>query len=688
MIELGREVCGEFEQACRREWLVTNGIGGYASGTVALANTRRYHGLLMASLKPPVARTLMVAQLGVIARYRDQSYELGSSEFADGTVHPRGYLHIERFSLEGRIPTWRFALADALLEQRIFMAQGSNTTYFEFRVVRAAEPVHLELRPLCAFRDYHSQQRGRREFSIEPVRGGVRIAAPGFTSDSGSSCRILAERGEFQASPEWYWNFRHRVESARGLDDVEDLIAPGRFTTWIAPGESAAMVLTAEEGVVATSARAYELEKDAERDLVRGLAADAPEWIRQLALAADQFLVARRRDDGAAGTTVIAGYPWFTDWGRDTMIALPGLALATRRFEMAADILRTFARHVDQGLLPNRFPDGGEAAEYNTVDATLWYFVAIDEYTRASGDADLARELYPVLLEIVERHIQGTRHGIHVDSRDGLLAAGEAGVQLTWMDAKVGDWVVTPRIGKPVEINALWINALAILARLARGQHDGARARDLSSLLEKARASFARRFWSASDQFLYDVIDTPEGVDDASLRPNQLIAISLPEPLLTADQARAVVDACGAHLLTSNGLRSLAPGDPRYVGRYGGGPRERDGAYHQGTVWSWLLGPFALAHYRAYGDAGMARSFLEPVALHLADGCLGNVSEIFDGDAPHRPEGCFAQAWGVSETLRAWHRLTQALESERRGRTAKRKSAPRQSRKTPEIRLS
>ena len=684
MIELGRHITGDFESACRHEWLVTNGIGGFASGTVALANTRRYHGLLVASLKPPVARTLMVAQLAITARYRGLDYQLGCNEFADGTVHPRGYLHVERFALEGRIPTWRFALADALLEQRIYMAQSSNTTYVELRLTRGAQPLTLDVRPLCALRDYHSQQRGRRDFAIESLDGGVRVAAHG----SDRSYRILAERGTFQAAPDWHWNFRHRVESARGLDDVEDLFVPGRFTLTLAPGESVALVLTAEAGAVETSARALELAMSADLDLVRGLAAGTPDFVRQLTLAADQFLVTRRGDDGSTGTTVIAGYPWFTDWGRDTMIALPGLVLATGRFETAADILRTFARHVDQGLLPNRFPDGGESAEYNTVDATLWYFIAVDEYTRASGDTKLAAELYPVLVDILDWHLRGTRHGIHVDGRDGLLAAGEAGVQLTWMDAKVGDWVVTPRIGKPVEINALWINALAIVERLARERKDVARARSLKSLMETARASFGQRFWSARHGYLYDVIDTPAGVDDESLRPNQLIAISLRENLLTTEQARSVVDVCGAQLLTSQGLRSLAPNDPHYVGRYGGGPLERDGAYHQGTVWSWLLGPFALAHYRAYGDARIARSFLEPVAQHLNEGCLGNVSEIFDGNLPHKPEGCFAQAWGVAETLRAWHVLSKALEVDRRDRSAGNAPAPRRPRTSPEVRPS
>jgi predicted glycogen debranching enzyme len=352
--------------------------------------------------------------------------------------------------------------------------------------------------------------------------------------------------------------------------------------------------------------------------------------------------------------TVIAGYPWFGDWGRDTMIALPGLAIATGRTDIGARILRTFAAFVDRGMLPNRFPDQGEAPEYNTVDATLWYFEAIRTCHAATGDDGLLKELFPVLENIIDWHVKGTRYGIAVDPADGLLRSGEEGVQLTWMDAKVGDWVVTPRTGKAVEINALWYNALRAMADFGRRLGGPSTAWD--GMAARVAASFAR-FWNADGGYCADVVDGPHG-DDASLRPNQIFAVALPHTPLAPDRQRQVVDACARHLLTSHGLRSLAPGDPQYRGQYGGDQWARDGAYHQGTVWSWLLGPFALAHFRVYGDRVAARAFLEPMAHHVGAYGIGSIAEIFDGDPPFRPGGCVAQAWSVAETLRAWQELS------------------------------
>ena len=405
------------------------------------------------------------------------------------------------------------------------------------------------------------------------------------------------------------------------------------------------------------------MERDRQRQLIAlagGGSAGVAEaqWIQQLRLAADQFLVERRDAQGnVLGQSVIAGFPWFSDWGRDTMIALPGLTLTTGRSDIAASILRTFARFVSEGMLPNRFPDTGDTPEYNTVDATLWFFVAVDEYLRHTGDDLLGAELYPVLTQIIDAHVRGTRYGIKVDAGDGLLFAGEPGVQLTWMDAKVGDWVVTPRQGKCVEINALWFNALTILANLATRLDDQAAAAELQTRANSVRHRFNERFWSEGG-YLYDVIDGPDGAD-SSLRPNQIFAVSLRHGLLDADRAQAVVDTCAKHLWTPVGLRSLAPTDPRYVGRYGGGPLQRDGAYHQGTVWSWLLGPFALAHYRVHADADAAREWLSGMEAHLREACVGQISEIFDGDAPFTPRGCFAQAWGVAETLRIWSEINE-----------------------------
>ena len=364
---------------------------------------------------------------------------------------------------------------------------------------------------------------------------------------------------------------------------------------------------------------------------------------------------------------MIAGYPWFSDWGRDTMIALPGLALATERYVDAADIIRTFAQHLSDGMLPNRFPDSGETPEYNTVDATLWYFHAIQRYLDATGDLTIVRDLYPALRDIIRWHQRGTRYGIRVDATDDLLYAGESGVQLTWMDAKVGDWVVTPRIGKPVEINALWhfsVNAMAQWAAQLDASRDAAQYRTLAG---KIAVSFRRSFWNESAGCLFDVIDTPGAMrNDASIRPNQIFAVSLDANLLEAREARAVVDICARELLTPMGLRSLAPSDPCYVARYLGGPVERDGSYHQGTVWSWLLGPFALAHFQVHGDTAHALGLLAHLGPHLAQACVGHISEIFDASPPHAARGCFAQAWSVGETLRAWQVINSAADKNSR----------------------
>ncbi len=378
-----------------------------------------------------------------------------------------------------------------------------------------------------------------------------------------------------------------------------------------------------------------------------------PDWIKQVVLAADQFIVARALPDQPDGKTVIAGYHWFSDWGRDTMIALPGLTLSTGRYADAANILRTFARFVDQGMLPNRFPDVGERPEYNTVDATLWYFHALHEYHRVTGDDDLLHDLFPTLESIIEWHVKGTRYQIHVDPTDGLLYAGQPDVQLTWMDVKIGDWVVTPRTGKQIEINALWYNALLYLAEFAGKL--GEPQDTYQTMAERVRDSFAR-FWNEKSGYCFDVINSPSG-DNPTLRPNQLFAVSLPHSPLTAEQQRAVVDVCARKLITSHGLRSLSPDDPRYSGHYGGDGRSRDAVYHQGTVWSWLIGAFVAAHWRVYGDREAARSFLLPFEHHLNDHGVGSISEIFDGDAPFTPRGCIAQAWGVGEVLRAWRLL-------------------------------
>lgn len=653
-IEFGREICGNLDIAESREWLVTNGIGGYASGTVAGLLTRRYHGLLVAALKPPLGRTLMVTKLDETVLYGDRTYSLHTNRWADGIVNPHGYQHIERFSLEGTIPVWRFAVADALLEKRVWMQQGANTTYVQYTLRRATQPLKLTLKAMVNYRDYHGEtQSNNWQMSIEQVEQGICVTAyagavPLYLLSDGASASVVHN---------WYHGFDLAVERYRGLSDKEDHLHAATFEVTLNPGEAIAFVASTEKQPNLNGEIALKLRRAQEQKLTgfwktnRPLKTkESPNWINHLILAADQFIVDRSLPEDPNGKTIIAGYHWFSDWGRDTMISLPGLTISTGRPEVARSILRTFARYVDQGMLPNRFPDEGEQPEYNTVDATLWYFEAVRAYYSTTDDDTLLAELFPILADIIDWHCRGTRYNIHLDAADGLLYAGVAGVQLTWMDAKVDNWVVTPRIGKPIEVNALWYNALRTMAKFARQL--GKPHQEYEAMADRAKYRFSR-FWNDETGYCYDVLDSPDG-DDASLRPNQIFAVSLPDSPLTSTQQRGVVEACGRSLLTSYGLRSLAPDHSQYQGKYGGNQYQRDGAYHQGTVWGWLLGPFVLAHLRVYKNPEQARQFLEPMANHLTAHGLGSFSEIFDGDAPMTPRGCIAQAWTVAEVLRAW----------------------------------
>ena len=653
-LDWGREVCGRLDVAETREWLCTNGIGGFASGTVAGLLTRRYHGLLVAALAPPLGRTLLVSKVDERLRYAGRPWDLAVNRWADGTIAPAGHRLLERFHLEGTTPVWTFAVADARLEKRVWMEPGASTTYVRYRLVHGGEPAELEIDVFVNHRDYHATTRAdgwTMDVAREPA--GLCVTAFG----GARPVRIRCPGAEIAPVHVWHLGYHLAAERARGLDALDDHLRAGVLRFVLAPGEARTVTLSAEPAPDPDGEAAWRRREAQETGLLRrwravapGGPAAVPGWIDQLVLAADQFVCRRPLADAPDGMTVIAGYPWFGDWGRDTMIALPGLCLVTGRPEMAGRILRTFARFVDRGMVPNRFPDAGDAPEYNTVDATLWYVEAVRATVEATGDDGLAADLFSVLEEIVRWHQAGTRHGIGVDPADGLLRAGEPGVQLTWMDARVGDWVVTPRTGKAVEINALWHNALAAMAALARRL--GRPAARWEAEAARAAAGFAR-FWSETTGHCHDVIDGPGGVDPA-LRPNQILAVALPASPLPAERQRRVVDACARHLLTSVGLRSLAPGHPEYRPRYEGGPRERDAAYHQGTVWGWLLGPFALAHLRVHGDRAAARAFLEPMRHHLAEGGVGTISEIFDAEPPFTPRGCPAQAWSVAETLRAW----------------------------------
>jgi predicted glycogen debranching enzyme len=657
-IQFGREICGEEDLAESREWLVTNGIGGYASGTVAGSQTRRYHGLLVAALQPPLGRTQLVSAIDEIVHYAGTDYFLATHRWASGTVDPKGFLLVEDFHLEGTKPVWSYALADALLEKRVWMRQGENTTYIQYTLVRGSSAVDLDLKALVNYRDFHLlTHAGDWRMKIEPVVHGIQVqafagATPFYLKSSSLAC---------EPHHEWYLGCYFREETARGLEDREDRLFAALFRAKLQVGASVTLVATTDanallDGETTAAQRAnYEMKLfTAWQEKHEALAAEAPSWLWQLILAADQFIVKRSLPEEPDGRSIIAGYHWFGDWGRDTMVALPGLTLATGRAEVAKQILLAFSRYVDGGMLPNNFPDAGGQPEYNTVDAALWYFESLRQYFEYAQDLAALQKLFPVLAEIIDAHVKGTRYNIHVDAADGLLFAGGPGLQLTWMDAKIGDCVVTPRTGKPVEVNALWINALETMAQFARLL--GKPGEGYEILAAKAAKSF-QKFWNAERGCCYDVIGVPGVGNDSSLRPNQIFAVSLPGNLLTLEQQRSVVDVCARHLLTSHGLRSLAPGEPGYTGHYGGGPRDRDGAYHQGTVWGWLLGPFALAHFRVHQDREAALRFLEPLGRQIYTSGLGTLSEIFDGDAPFTPRGCIAQAWTVAEVLRAWQEL-------------------------------
>jgi predicted glycogen debranching enzyme len=652
----GREIVGHPAAALRREWLVTNGAGAYAMGSLlANAPTRKYHGYLVAALQPPLGRTMLVGGLSAFASYAGLSYELSGFEWQDGTLSA-GHRQLEHWRLDGSIPVASFALADAVVEQRIWMEDGANTTYVQFAYLRGGAPVELDLRPLITERDHHATTV---EASWQPTFSatdhGVLVTTPG-----GVGLRLLCDAASWTTGGgDWIEQIHYAWETYRGHDDEARLLVSGSFAATLQAGQSLTLVFSTEANPDLDGASALRREQARQRQLLDSarLPAATPAFIQQLVYAADQFLV--RRDvtlpsgQTWAGWSVIAGYPWFSDWGRDTMIALPGLLVATGRAALAADVLRTWSHFVSQGMLPNRFPDANDEPEYNTVDATLWFFQAIRSVYHATNDGTLIQDLYPVLLEIVRWHRQGTRYNIKITA-DGLLTAGEPAVQLTWMDAKYEGWVVTPREGKAVEINALWYSALRTLAEFARDlglPHDVAA---FTAEAERVQAAFVR-FWNADQGYLYDVLDSPDG-DDAALRPNQLFAVSVAHSPLSDAHARAVVDACARHLLTSYGLRSLAPGDPQYIGIYQGDLETRDSAYHQGTTWGWLIGPFVSAAQRVYG-AERAREYLLPFADHLRDAGIGSISEIFNGDAPFTPQGCPWQAWSVAEVLRCWQDL-------------------------------
>jgi len=661
-VRFGREICGDLASAERREWWLANGRGGYAAGTIAGTLTRRYHGLLIAPVDPPLGRHLVFAKADSTLIDGDRHTSLFANRWAGNTIEPQGHTHIDSFHLEGRMPVWRFAVADVLIEQRIWMEPGANTTYVAFRLVPGSlvqtRPLQLRIKLLVNARDHHGSSK---PWDFNPVMEGdgsaLRVRHPNWFT-----LYLKARGGAIATEHNWYENFDLATERERGLPDRDSHLCVGEARLELTPGDWVGVCASLEENagsyLVEAMRRfqAYDAGQLKRAQVVMQGFIDAPDWIRQLTLAADSFVFVRPVHGQADCESVIAGYPWFGDWGRDTMIALPGLTIATGRFDTALRILQTFARFVDQGMLPNVFPGAGDKPDYNSVDAALWYIEAWRAYVEASSDLASLKTAFPVLEEIIDWHVKGTRYNIHVDENDGLLYAGEPGVQITWMDAKVGDWVVTPRIGKPVEINALWYNALESMARLAEQlKQPATRFREL---VARARTGF-QRFVKADGSGLIDVLDGPNG-NEETLRPNQIFAVSLPHSPLEAATQASVVQVCGRELLTSYGLRSLASQHRDYRGIYSGDVWSRDGAYHQGPVWAFLLGHYALAECRVTGDAQAAQSRLTPLRDHLTDAALGSVSEIFDGAPPHTPRGAPVQAWSVACTLEAWWRLEKA----------------------------
>ena len=646
MIEFGPETCGNLDEALSKEWLETNALGGYASSTIVGLNARRYHGLLVGATKPPVGRLVLLSKLEETLLIDGNQIELAANRFP-GVVHPQGFRYLKHFRLDP-FPIFTYEIEGIQIEKSVFMVQGENTTVIEYRVNAPGQvrTVEMWLRPLIAFRDYHSLTHQNPAINMQvQMQPGIISMSPYFGLPE---LHVAHNAQEVEPSGLWFQNFEYDAERERGLEFREDLFNPCVLRFTLSSSHPASVIASTAARDVAR------VESYRDTELARRLALVAhssDSFVKTLTASSDQYLVSR-----GAQKTVIAGYHWFGDWGRDTMISLRGLTLTTGRYDTARSILRTFAQYVDRGMLPNRFPDAGESPEYNTADATLWFFEAARAFLDYSGDDEFVRkELYGVLSEIIQWHTRGTRYGIKVDA-SGLLHCGQSGVQLTWMDAKVGDWVVTPRAGQPVEIQALWYNALRIMEDLASRFGDEAGEKSFRALAAATCWSFNRSFWNEKASCLYDVID---GVaTDASIRPNQIFAVSLPHTMLSVERAAAVVANVQEHLLTPYGLRTLSPADPNYHGRYTGDQRSRDAAYHQGTVWPWLMGPFLTAYIKVHGGTPAARDqaeeWLTPLKHHLNDAGLGQVSEIFEGDAPHRPVGCIAQAWSVGELLRVF----------------------------------
>ncbi len=652
-IRFGRAVCGNLNRATRHEWLLSNGLGAYAAGNLATSLARRYHGLLITPLSSALDRHLMMAKADTTLRLDGRELSLFTNHWYGDVVDPHGYRYLESFELLGRMPVWRFAFGDTCLEMRIWMEWGQATTYVAYRLTGGYETAGLSVSLLANRRDHNGNMHIRdTTATVTESNDCLAIQWP-----EGDRLFVHTTAASFEPWQHWYEGFLLKMEERRGLAAVDNNLSVGRVNFRLKQGAWSGFAVTLNSAIefdLESSMRRF-IDRDTElvQTAKAAIGNTAPPWIRRLVLSADDFLIERTFPSNKPGDSIIAGYPWFGDWGRDTMISLPGLTIATGRTEIARSILLSYADLADQGQLPNRFSAGGELAEYNSADAALWYFVAWHAYIEATQDEQALSEVFAILEEMIDWHLKGTRYGIGMDPDDHLLSAGETGVQLTWMDAKVGEWVVTPRMGKPVEINALWFNALTVMAEFA--SRLGKPVKPYHDLASKVGKSF-QRFRRDNGRGLYDLLDGPRG-DDAMVRPNQILAVSLPFTPLDQTACRDIVELCGRELLCSYGLRSLSPREKAYRKHFRGGVADRDGAYHQGTAWAWLLGHYALAEFRVTGDALAAQQRLSPLADHLLDAGLGSIGEVFDGEPPHAPGGTPAQAWSVACTLEAWWRL-------------------------------
>ena len=661
------------DKLLEREWLVTNGLGGYSSGTVSGALTRKYHGMLVSALPAPLGRTVMWSHVSEFLHFKSgETVSLGGEERAEGQQNLHGADYLTEFRLESGLPVWIYKVRGVTLEKRVLMPHQQNTVYLVYRLLEGEGLVHIELRPAFHFRHHEApvDEPFPAPYQLTVTEHRYEVSLP-HTPLPATRMRVCECDGcSFTVAPEFIHQVFYRTEQSRGYAYEGDLWSPGYFQLKFGAGRTAALVGSTEswETIDALAIGEVMAAENQRRRRLLDLAVPAARAgvPAELVFAADQFIItpagraeetARAHAAGDEVRTVIAGYHWFTDWGRDTMISLEGLTLTTGRHLEAGYILRTFAHYVRDGLIPNMFPDSEKQGLYHTADATMWFFHALGRYLDATGDATTLKLLLPTLVEIAECHLRGTRFNIHVDPNDGLLSQGQEGYALSWMDAKMADWVVTPRRGKTVEINALWYNAISLLAKWLRDTGDSVNAERFEKQAAQARESFNRRFWYAAGGYLYDLVDGEKG-DDAACRPNQVFAISLDYPILDPAHWAAVMDVIEKKLVTPYGLRSLSPDHPDYKPNYHGDLRTRDAAYHQGTVWGWLIGPFIDAWLKLHpGEQSGARAFLECFPVHLNEAGLGTISEVFDAEAPFDARGCIAQAWSVAEALRCWVRV-------------------------------